>query len=320
MNNILYLNPSEERKCRKVLQDLERKTNLAWSFGKLKTFRDLVLQLNGEVNQYYDKELNEPLTFQQVKQTLSDLHTELNTYFWLQKNPPYLNGKHEHDEPIVKDSKDVDIVTPDTKLLKDYGWHRSPNENISFLWFQKKVIAEIMHKILLERKRGIALIAETGSGKTIMAGGVLRRLIDIKFHEGKTYTWAPYVVVTKASVVEQFKRDLKDFFNLGEQDVLVIHYDALRSKFGELFVDEKVTIEGGQEHVKWKWRKNLNPICIVWDEPHSLKNLDSQQSQIGQSFNEIENSETYQVFTGATIFTRVIEAKCFCVATRIMIP
>lgn len=166
-------------------------------------------------------------------------------------------------------------------------------------------------------KHGQLLIAATGYGKTFIAGAVLARLLEIKFHIGKTFTPWPYVYVTRASVVEQTKRVFSKQFGIDcENEVLVINIEQLRSSFGERFVREEVKIEFGEEHYIWKWRPNLFPVVIMWDESQALKNVSSQQSQIAQSYNDIISPHTYQIFISATPYTRVSEAKCFCVSTR----
>ncbi len=174
------------------------------------------------------------------------------------------------------------------------------------------------NKIVLDNtKRGQLLLAGVGTGKTWIFGGLLRRLRDIDFHKkvGCVSPW-PYIVVTKASIVEQTKRVLEREFSLKHpHDVLVINIDQLRSKFGELFLSEELIIENGEEHTKWVWRDMLYPCVIIWDECQILKNVTSTQHQIGSSYNELDN--TWQVFSSATPFTRVCEAKCFCVSTRI---
>jgi hypothetical protein len=170
---------------------------------------------------------------------------------------------------------------------------------------------------LEKSKRGQLLLAGVGMGKTWIFGGVLRRLRDIEFHKqvGCVSPWA-YVVITKASIVEQTRRVLSQQFNLHHpKDVFVINIDQLRSKFGELFVEEKIKIENGEEHVEWIWRPMLYPCVIIWDECQQLKNVTSTQHKIASSFNDLDN--TFQIFSSATPFTRVCEAKVFAVSTRI---
>jgi hypothetical protein len=146
---------------------------------------------------------------------------------------------------------------------------------------------------------------------------VFRRLRDIEFHKqvGSVSPW-PFVLVTKASIVEQTKRVASELFNLKHpRDILIINIDQLRSKFGELFLSEETIMENGEEHTKWIWRPMLYPCLICWDECQILKNPTSTQHKIAASYNELEN--VWQIFSSATPFTRVSEAKCFCVSTRV---
>ena len=169
----------------------------------------------------------------------------------------------------------------------------------------------------LTTKRGQLLLSGVGTGKTWMFLGVVRRLRDLNFHIniGCVSPW-PYIIVTKASIVEQTKRVAKTLFNLHHpRDVLIINIEQLRSKFGELFLEEKTIIENGEEHTKWIWRPMLYPCVVCWDECQQLMNTTSTQHKIAASYNELDN--TWQIFSSATPFTRVAGAKCFCVATRI---
>src|SRR6266403_1634767 len=117
----------------------------------------------------------------------------------------------------------------------------------------------------------------------------------------------------KAYRVQQTKRVALELFGLKDPyDILIINIDQLRSKFGELFLEEKIIMENGEEHSKWVWRNRLYPCFICWDECQILKNPTSTQHKIAASYNELEN--VWQIFSSATPFTRVSEAKCFCVA------
>lgn len=123
-------------------------------------------------------------------------------------------------------------------------------------------------------KRAILLLAGVGVGKTYMYGAVMCRLIDIVYHKklGSISPW-PYIIVTKASIVEQTQRVMSNQFGIKvPSELLVINIDQLRSKFGELFVnEEEVTIEG-EPHIKWTWRPYINPVVVFWDECQILKN------------------------------------------------
>jgi hypothetical protein len=81
---------------------------------------------------------------------------------------------------------------------------------------------------------------------------------------------------------------------------------------------EKI-VEDGVIHNKVTWKEPVYPICIIWDECQALKNEDSMQSIIGQSYNDVKNQRTIQIYSSATPFTSVSEAKCFAVATKLEI-
>lgn len=209
----------------------------------------------------------------------------------------------------------------------DYGLEKSPNENAFLFWFQKKYTKILLDGIrialtegLPKAKRSQIITAKAGHGKTFIAGAMFRRLIDEDFkHKMNCMSPWPYIYVTKASVVEQVKYDFKTDFNLTKDDVLVVGIDQLRSKFGELFLREKLVVEHREEHYKWEWRAIVHPLLIIWDESHVLKNERSTQSQIGQSFNDIPiNVPTFQIHSSATPGITVSNFKVFAVGTRAM--
>lgn len=198
----------------------------------------------------------------------------------------------------------------------NYGLVDSQNWDVFHYWFQKKAIAEVIRKIKVEKKRGLLVIANTGTGKTFICGGVTRLLEDEQFHEGKTWSHIPYLYVTRASIVTQTERVLDQRYHLGKAQMEVVNIEKLRSSAGRLWVTEKMEIRQGKEEYIWEWKKNINPCVILWDECQALKNDDSTQHKIAAAYNDLKTNETYQLFVSATPFTRVSEAKCFAVSTR----
>jgi len=184
--------------------------------------------------------------------------------------------------------------------------------------FQDKAAAELCYSVMVENKRGVLLNAPVGTGKTYMFGKFLRRILNSNFLHNKTHSPYPIIVVTKATIVEQTIRVLKNEFGLDtDSTITVINIDQLRAKFGAMFVTEQTIVERGEEHIVFKWKANVFPALIIWDECQVLKNEDSTQSKIAQSYNNIDSPNTWQIFSSATAFTRVSEAKCFTVATRL---
>jgi hypothetical protein len=338
----------QEKKLLEALTVASNRIRSDWSFHKIKTFGDLLRSAGYNDEQiaskgYFPSELNAVVDFSAVKEFISDREVELSTSLWLRKNPPDLTkGSEEVNvsvapaEPTLVDlTKSVEVeVMPEPSPDE---WELPPNKRIKcFLyWFQKKAVKQLLagivdgqinrqtstvltsHVSYYHTKRGQQLIAGTGTGKTFIIGATLAYLLESKFHQGKTFSPWPYVVITKASVVEQTKRVLEKHFSIDTiTEVQVIGIDQLRSKFGGRFLKQEIVHEEGEAHRKWMWRPYINPILMIWDESHALKNLDSQQSQIGQAYNDILDN-TWQIFSSATPYTRVIEAKCFAVSTRV---
>jgi hypothetical protein len=222
-------------------------------------------------------------------------------------------------EPTLEPAKKVTITTTEEVVgalvsSNNYGLTKSPNEKAFFYWFQKKAITEIMDGILKQKKISQCVISGTGTGKTFMCGGVVRRLVDMNFHVGKTFGVANYLYVTRATIVEQTKRVFKDTFGLGiAQGVEILNIEQLRSRAGQAWVNEKVRIVNGNEEYYWEWKKGLAPCVIIWDECQALKNSISTQHKIAAALNDLPG--VIQLHVSATPFTRVSEAKCFAVST-----
>ena len=166
-------------------------------------------------------------------------------------------------------------------------------------------------------KQGQLLIAAPGLGKTFILAAMVARMVESKWHikRGCVSPW-PYIVVTKASVVEQTKRVFEKFFNLKHnREVYIINIDSLRAEAGSRFIEEKIEVENGVEHLVFKWRDLIRPAFVGWDECHSLKNHSSKQSQIAQAANDVD--DIVQFFMSATPGGKVNDFKCFVVSTRI---
>lgn len=168
----------------------------------------------------------------------------------------------------------------------------------------------------MELKKAQLLLSSTGTGKTFICGALIRRLVDRDFAKNKSFGHVKYLYVTRATIVEQTERVFEKYFGLTIRDgVEILNIEQLRSRAGQIWIKEEVTIQAGKEVVTYKWRPMMNPVVVIWDECQALKNDDSIQHQIALAFSELP-CEAYQVFVSATPFTRVSEAKCFAVATK----
>lgn len=334
------LTPSQklEAKERDSLLKTINRAKSDFSFGKIKTFRDLLRSVGIDndtaIKQgYFSWELNEPVDKSFIWDYLLDIKLSFDASKYLIHNPPQPDENYPPQTQINEESIQSNNAIQRTYIFKGFDnvdaseldgskqvYHHlepSPKETAFLFWHQKKAANEILESIYQDR-RGQLLLAGVGTGKTFILGAVLRRLLDKDFTTSKgSISPFPIVYVTKATIVEQTARVLEKHFGITEQDVTVINIEQLRAKFGSMFLTETIEFQGGQEHVVWKWRKNVFPCLIIWDECQVLKNQDSIQSKIAQSYNDILSKSTYQIFSSATPFTRVCEAKCFAVSTRI---
>lgn len=327
-----------EKKEREKLTSTLQRVKSAYNFGKVKTFYDVLFQLGlneemmlGPQYGYFKNELNTPVTKDFIWDYLNDIRLTYETAKWLKSNPPTPDENYLKQETEADISQGVQEGSTETPVtfeypssidtfdgFEGYNFAPSPNEpkDLFLFFFQKKAAKQLLEGIL-EGKRGQLLLGGVGIGKTFILGAVIRRLLDAKFLDGKTISPFPIVYVTKASIVEQTQRALKKFFNITTDEVTVVNIEQLRARFGSMFLKEEIKFEGGVEHPIWKWRNNVYPCIIIWDECQILKNEDTTQSRIAQSYNEIVSAFTFQIFSSATPFVRVADAKCFSVSTRV---
>src|SRR5437016_6113467 len=160
-NNKQKLSPLklEENKARSQLAYITNKVKGEWSFGKLKTFKDLLNSYGFDTKPYFPNELNEPLTFQIVKDWLDDRRIELSTYFWLKNNSPIITYDTEQLHPTL-----LKTIQPTEETDTKYSPNEEKNaeefarifeqpeyqvkKNKAFLfWFQKKSIVQIIDGI-----------------------------------------------------------------------------------------------------------------------------------------------------------------------------
>lgn len=272
-----------------------------FSFGIIKTVKDIV-DKTGMTIDYM------PMDAIVDKQVILHIFTKREEDIRKGNTSPTIVVKEE----LPKQRTTVDDYPPLASL--------KGNPRIKYQPFQNKAASQLLDKILVEKRRGLLLQAPVGSGKTFIYGAVIKELWDRQWLPlTKTFSPFPIVIVTKATVVEQTERVMMDDFKLklGAQ-VDVTNYDQLRSRFGEQFIEERTKHSYGDVEIYFVWKPLMAPTLIVWDEAQSLKNTESTQSKIAQAYNEIDDMfETYQLFTSATPFTRVIEAKAFVVSTRL---
>lgn len=335
----------ENNKKKSNLKLLHNGVTSAWSFGHLKTWGDVYHKL-GYTQTTIDTFPNrlETLTYIQLKEYLEKMRLELEER--IKSELSLVNGQSipTQQRQVVS----VPVVSPvgESKIKRgsssnnerveearvhdtsgktdgreananNYGLHPASTERAIRYWFQIKAIKELWDKIVVEKKSGVLLLSGTGTGKTPMTGGVLRRLLDANYQDEKTWSHIPYLMVTKSTVVEQITRQWKAWYNIDpiQDGVEIINIEQLRAKAGQIWVKESVKIEGGEEVSFWTWKKKIHPCVVFFDESQGAKNQSSTQSKIIYAYNDIPENACL-VSISATPFTRVSEAKAFAVSTH----
>lgn len=193
------------------------------------------------------------------------------------------------------------------------------NPSVRYVAYQERAVASLLRGYITHSYSGQALNARTQSGKTYIIGSLIRELYDRRF-PALTDCLSPYpvLVITRASVVEQTRRRLDNCFGLKNgRDVDVTNIDKMRSGYGDYFLREEVVVRDGDSEVELSWIEPTSPALIVLDEAQSVKNINSTQSRIFQKYNELDGENHRILYSSATMFTRVIESKCFAVSTRL---
>ena len=157
--------------------------------------------------------------------------------------------------------------------------------------FQSKAIDQCYPQ--LNEGKSLVLIGATGTGKTYVAGSLLRKLEDNEYFQWRKaqlseklgYDLQPIfdvIYVTKASVVQQTQDVLFREFKIPPHRVFVTNYDQLRSTLGGMWIQWTKQLTGNAEN--WveipEWLRERKPLMIICDEVQALKNHGSMQHQI----------------------------------------
>lgn len=329
----------------KFVQSLAQKLKTGFSFGSVKTQRDILLPFysEGELEYAYsNSQLDSPTKFNDIKSLEEKLIW--NIQHEDQKSEDKVGEEHEYEgytykpyrleqdnginkteansvdqRKMYKDKQEASTDDNTSKIDWD-TFFTSPNQKASLRGeHQRSTSRQIYSKFLFEKRRAILLEGGAGNGKTFVAGAVLRKLIDHEsFLKDCISPW-PILWITRASIVEQTSRVCRDDFGLcPHTECIVINIEQLRAKFGGYMVEDKTAVISGEEHIIWKWKPRFHPKVFVIDECQLAKNEDSTQSKIIQAISDIED-EVCILMMSATPWTRVIEAKYFAVNTKMEI-
>lgn len=304
----------------------------AFSFKNARTFRDMMYAIGYTperlAKDYPNDNVDRSITFVELNDYFNTLERTAREKDFLLANPPSATEETKNECTSLQiyapsPTETTTIIEPDEPKFEtaDSVWSAKPPGQTADLHPKQAAAAkEIFDAFFYKKHYGRLLLAQTGHGKTYVFGNVLANLIAQKAHLGKTFSPWPYVVVTKASVVIQTERVLSEEFGLDVgTTVHVINIDKLRSSFGSMMLEERLDVVQGEVSKVWRWRQ-WHPFCIIWDECQILKNEGSEQSKIAQDFNRCRKRytcETLQLFSSATPFTTVSEARCFAVSTGI---
>lgn len=328
------LSSSTQRKKRlKTLQESLNRCRLDLALKKIKTAREVLSFLGVPHERFPSIALDEPLTINGYTQHIAfPLEDSLR-----EKLKKEADDERNNNSPDSIVSGSVNTNTGST-LLREPGVDESKSHTppspeliappdqaglpeleakypVTLFKFQTKAVRELKHKLLVREHRAALLQAGVGTGKTFIYGALLAELWQTGYFEGKTFSPWPALVITKASIIEQTRRVLETHFKLcPKRQFRVLNYDALRSGKGlDTVMELKKEVINGEPVKAYKWKKFLHPLVVIIDECQSAKNEESTQSQIIQNLSEVDDPNLKIVFSSATPFTRVSEAKYFCV-------
>jgi hypothetical protein len=310
---------TQRKKRLALLQQSLNKCRLDLSLKKIKTAREVLSFLDVPTVRFPSLALDEPLTINaynvHIAQPLENTLREI-----LKKEADDERGiKVLVDSGSSKPSDSPSILSPTSSTEDEPRRVGLPNLIATYpvTLYRHQILAaqELKQKLLVENKRAALLQAGVGTGKTFIYGAFLAELWQTGYFEGKTFSPWPALIITKASIVEQTKRVLENFFGLCPiRQFKVMNFDALRSGKGlDSVIEKKKEVINGEQVMQYKWKPFLNPLCLIVDECQSAKNEDSTQSQIIQNVSDITDKNIKIIFSSATPFTRVFEAKYLAV-------
>ena len=336
--------PEEKLRIKKInnFKFIIGTTRSAWSFQGARTWGAIYKKIGYDDIAINQGEMalkkNNPISFPELNSYLAELEADFVKRLDNPVTTPTNETQTQQAAPqhsVVGDTKPVDntdnsgeqralpateIATPvETEVFdasNDYGLHPSPRESANHYWFQKKAIKELYQKIAKEHKTGVLLLSGTGTGKSFMLAGLVRRLMDDEYEQGKTMSHIPYLYIGKTTILPQIERVFRNFYDIAPNaDVEVINIEQLRSNAGQFWVKNEPLMKGGVEVDNWKWKRAINPCVVLFDESQGAKNAGSTQTKIIHAYNNIAINACL-VSISATPFTRVSEAQAFAVSTH----
>lgn len=279
---------------------------------------------------------NNPITLKEVEILKQKLEQQIKDKYansitsdgTIQSQVPDTISQTDQTNPELQ----VEIFAPDSTKTETYPestyQEKYPDQEASLLIThcnQVKAAKQLWDRISLQHFKGQLLLAQTGAGKTYILGSMLKNFIEQGWIKKLDCIspW-PILYVTKATVVEQTKKVLRDEFGIDTVNTVhVINIELLRSSLGTVFVRNDIQIINGTEHEVWSWRPFGHPCLIVWDECQILAREEATQSKIAHGVNRISElynnnpKEVFQIFSSATPFSRVIESRCFAISTGV---
>lgn len=189
--------------------------------------------------------------------------------------------------------------------------------SVTLLPEQQAVVDKLYEDFFVHKLRKVAIQdGGTGSGKSFAAGGLICKCIADNLHKipGVPFDIPyRYLIVTRKTVVETYKRYLEEF-GLGHligTTIIVTSYSQLSARYGELFGKE--VYDPYKETTEIKINELLAPYLIIWDECHALNNPDTKQTRFSLAMQKIKNPP-YQWFMSATFATTVNNIRTFVIA------
>lgn len=226
--------------------------------------------------------------------------------------------EHSNENNTAQKSSKHNIVTSKTATTIQEPLSQLQCDTTLFP-FQERAAKAIYSACVTQGKCGYVMQADTGLGKTFIAGQFVSWLVREKWCVGKTWSPFPILWLTKASVVEQTIRVMENVFgfnakskrgSLESNGIIITNYDQLRSKAGKLYLKQEEFIQDGEYHRRYVWHQGMSPCVIIADECQALKN-ESTQSEILQAYSKLDTEQwpRFMLAMSATLWVTVSNAK-----------
>lgn len=185
------------------------------------------------------------------------------------------------------------------------GWTLAPE--------QEHVVRTITDSLFTKNETNAILQdGGTGSGKTIMAIGVIDHVIQNKLDQIDGCFLYGILIITKPAIMVAWERAITKagYAHLLGNRILITSYSQLSASFGNVLLTRSIDPVTDKEIIKWN--PGLEPYLVILDESHCANNEGSQQTTAIRTLLNTCVRKPKVCFFSATPLVTVDSAKTLC--------